>query len=127
MIGPWLVIVNGESISMYAITMIDTVTNLVELFRIDIHQQQMQHGPLRWLGYSTILVQSESSMTRAMNFRAWTFKSYYNNMALKMFQHQFEIHKQMLCVSECIRLWATFYKLYCTPILQLISMMSGPW
>jgi RNase H-like domain found in reverse transcriptase/Integrase zinc binding domain len=35
MIGPWLVIVNGESIAMYAITMIDTVTNLVELFRID--------------------------------------------------------------------------------------------
>jgi hypothetical protein len=25
-------------------------------------------------GYSAILVQSESSMTRAMNFRAWTFK-----------------------------------------------------
>jgi hypothetical protein len=35
MIGPWSVIVNGESISMYAITMIDTVTNLVELFCID--------------------------------------------------------------------------------------------
>jgi transposase InsO family protein len=35
MIGPWSVIVNGESISMYAITMIDTVTNLVELFCIE--------------------------------------------------------------------------------------------
>jgi Integrase zinc binding domain len=34
-IGPWSIMVNGKSISMYAIAIIDTVTNLVELFCIE--------------------------------------------------------------------------------------------
>jgi hypothetical protein len=58
----------------------------------------MQHGLLKWRGCFDILIQLESSMTRAMNFREWTFKFCCNNMASKMFQHQFKTHRQMLCV-----------------------------
>jgi transposase InsO family protein len=128
-IGPWLVIVNGESISMHAITMIDTVTNLVELFRIDTPSAANAAWAfeMAWLFCYPRPVRVIHD--QANEFQGMDFQVLLQQYGIEDVPTSVQIHKQMLRVSECIRLWATFYELYCTPILQLVIsiMMSGPW
>ena len=67
LIGPWIVQVRGNPYEFSALTVIDTVTNLVELIRVDINSQKQLRESMRNVGYQVIHGHKDMCMTLEQN------------------------------------------------------------
>ncbi len=67
LIGPWIVQVRGNPYEFSALTAIDTVTNLVELIRVDNKTSEQLRESMRNVGYHVIHDHKDVCMTLGQN------------------------------------------------------------
>jgi hypothetical protein len=103
LIGTWTIQVQNKPYELYALTMIDTVSNLVEL--VQINNKTLAHIAKKyaqvWL--SRNCGQHAVSMIMEANSLGQSSNSYYKVVESKMFQPPVKIYKPMRYVSACIR------------------------
>ncbi len=115
LIGPWIVQVHGKPLEFNALTAIDTITNLVELVRIDnktlAHDvaQQFTQLWLAWYPWPEWCVHDKVENSLDPNSRRLC-----NNAKSKMSPPQQRTHRQIPYASECIKQLAMSYASYYT-------------
>jgi Integrase zinc binding domain len=98
-IGPWTLKVGNQRVEFKALTMIDTVSNSVELVRFD--NGTAAHAGL--LGYLDTRDQQLSFMIQAPNSSVATFSTCFKGMELVPGRRRSRTHKQMPFAKECTR------------------------
>ncbi len=107
LIGPWMIQVRDKPYEFNALTMIDTVSNLVELVRIDdktsAHIARKFAQDLHKSGCHVTHGQHIASMIMEENSLDQNSSSCYKVAESKMFQPPAKIHMPMRYVSICTK------------------------
>ncbi len=100
LIGPWIVQVRGIPHTFDALTVIDTVTNLVEIFRVDCKTSDhvMRKFAQCWL---TRYPWPQGCIhDPGGEFTGLKFQHYYRIVTSEMYVRHQRIHSLMLCANE---------------------------
>jgi hypothetical protein len=113
LVGPWTLQIGDQEHAFLALTMIDMVTNLVEVVRLgDKLLRMLLLYILRIHGYLDIRDQFMIYMIKEENSQVILFKISYNDKKLTDNRSHPKIRKQIQHVSECIKLLATHFECY---------------
>ncbi len=107
LIGPWIVQVRGRPYEFDALTCIGTVTNLVELIRVDDKTSDTSQGDMHNVGYHVIRGHNNVYMILEENLLEKSFKLSYKTVVLRMYAQVQRIHRLMLYVKGCTKQLAT--------------------
>jgi hypothetical protein len=113
LIEPWRVAVNGIDVEFLALTVIDPITNLIELVRIDNKTSDHVAQNLPTLGCHVTPGQGFVFMTMAVNFLDFRFNNCWKNVLSAHEPLQLAIPKQTQYARGCIRPWETYCDLCC--------------
>jgi hypothetical protein len=108
LLGPWTVQVRGTPHTFDALTVIDTVTNLVELVRVDCKNSDhiMRNFAQCWLTrypWPQCCIHDPGG-----EFTGPKFQTLLQNCHVRDVVRQQRIHSLMLCANKCIKQSETF-------------------
>ncbi len=108
LIGPWTVQVRGNPYKFEALTVIDTLTNLVKLIRIDDKRSKTVARK-----FTQCLLPCYPWPQRCVHypgteFKGPEFQTLLQNCQIRDVCTTQKIHSPMLCVKECTKQWEMF-------------------
>ncbi len=125
LLGPWTVQVHGNLYEYEALSVIDTVTNLVKLIRInDKRSQTVARKFVQW--WLTHYPWPQHCVhDPGTEFTGPEFQMLLQNCHIKDVCTTEKIHSPMLCVKECTKQWETFWECCYMVILHKYCQWSA--